>query len=85
VKKAVEQLVELVRIGASAGLDVSVDGIQGHLSSFDFYPSWTQTWHHRNVFTDPDVIEGQALLLCARLATALRDEPELSRMTLGTR
>jgi len=81
-EKAVEQLLELVRIGARAGLDVTVDGIQGHLSSFDFYPSWTQTWHHRNVFTDPDVVEGQVLLLRA-LATALRGEPNFLGMTLA--
>ncbi|GAA0598368.1 cellulase family glycosylhydrolase [Kutzneria viridogrisea] len=81
-ERAVEQLLELVRLAAAAGLDVSVDGIQGHLSSFDFYPSWTQTWHQRNVFTDPDVLAGQALLL-RTLATALRGEPNYLGMTLG--
>jgi hypothetical protein len=81
-EKAVEQLLDMVRLAAQAGLDVTVDGIQGHLSSFDFYPSWTQTWHHRNVFTDPDVLEGQALLL-RTLATALRPEPNFLGMTLG--
>jgi endo-1,4-beta-mannosidase len=81
-EKAVEQLLELIHIAAEAGLDVTVDGIQGHLSSFDFYPSWTRTWHHRNVFTDPDVIEGQSLLL-RTLANALRPEPNFLGMTLG--
>ena len=80
--RAVGQLVELVRLAAAAGLDVSVDGIQGHLSSFDFYPSWTLTWHRRNVFTDPEVVDGQALLL-RTLAGALRGEPNYLGITLG--
>ena len=61
--RAVAQLVELVRLAAAAGLDVSVDALQGHLSSFDFYPSWTLTWHERNVFTDPAVVDAQAALV----------------------
>ena len=60
---AVDQLVQLVDLAAEAGLDVLVDGVQGHLSSFDFYPEWTRSWHHRNVFTDPEAIEAQAELL----------------------
>ena len=80
--RALAQLVELVRLAAAAGLDVSVDALQGHLSSFDFYPSWTLTWHRRNVFTDPAVVDAQALLVRA-LATALRDEPNYLGLNLG--
>jgi hypothetical protein len=80
--RAVEHLVELVRLAAAAGLDVTVDGLQGHLSGFDFYPSWTLTWHRRNIFTDPAVIDAQALLL-RTLAGALRTEPNYLGMTLG--
>jgi hypothetical protein len=80
--RAVAQLVELVRLAAAAGLDVSVDALQGHLSSFDFYPSWTLTWHRRNLFTDPAVVEAQALLV-RTLAGALRDEPNYLGLNLG--
>jgi endo-1,4-beta-mannosidase len=80
--RAVEQLVAMVDAAAAAGLDVQVDALQGHLSSFDFYPSWVQTWHRRNIFTDPEVVAGQAHYV-RTLATALRDRPNFLGMTLG--
>ncbi len=80
--RAVAQLVELVRLAAAAGLDVSVDALQGHLSSFDFYPSWTVTWHQRNLFTDRDVVDAQALLV-GTLAGALRNEPNYLGINVG--
>ncbi|WP_254705594.1 glycoside hydrolase 5 family protein [Streptomyces vilmorinianum] len=80
--RAVEQLVRLVDAAAERGLDVAVDGLQGHLSSFDFRPSWTETWHRRNLFTDPEVLEGQAAYL-RTLASALADRPAFLGMTLG--
>jgi endo-1,4-beta-mannosidase len=80
--RAVEQLVALVDAAAERGLDVNVDGLQGHLSSFDFLPAWTRTWHRRNLFTDPDVIDGQAAYL-RTLAAALADRPNFLGMTLG--
>jgi hypothetical protein len=80
--RAVAQLVELLRLAAAAGLDVSVDALQGHLSSFDFYPPWTVTWHHRNLFTDPAVVDAQAVLV-RTLATALRDEPNYLGLNVG--
>ncbi|MFJ3905017.1 glycosyl hydrolase [Streptomyces sp. NPDC090025] len=80
--RAVEDLVDLVDAAAERGLDVNVDGLQGHLSSFDFLPAWTRTWHRRNLFTDPDVIEGQAAYL-RTLAAALADRPTFLGMTLG--
>ncbi|MET7477697.1 glycosyl hydrolase [Streptomyces sp. NPDC005648] len=79
---AVDQLVHLVDIAAEFGLDVMVDGVQGHLSSFDFYPEWTRSWHHRNVFTDPEAIEAQARLL-RTLGHALADRPNLIGLQLG--
>ncbi|WP_413092683.1 glycoside hydrolase 5 family protein [Streptomyces phaeochromogenes] len=79
---AVDQLVQLVDLAAEAGLDVLVDGVQGHLSSFDFYPEWTRSWHHRNVFTDPEAIEAQAELLRV-LGRALADRPNLIGLQLG--
>ncbi|MER7954643.1 glycosyl hydrolase [Streptomyces sp. NPDC096030] len=80
--RAVAQLVALVDAAAERGLDVAVDGLQGHLSSFDFRPSWTLTWHRRNLFTDPDVLDGQAAYL-RTLASALADRPNFLGMTLG--
>ncbi|MFI1535233.1 glycosyl hydrolase [Streptomyces anandii] len=80
--RAVEDLVRLVDAAAERGLDVNVDGLQGHLSSFDFLPAWTRTWHRRNLFTDPDVIDGQAAYL-RTLAAALADRPNFLGLTLG--
>ncbi|MCM3298337.1 glycoside hydrolase 5 family protein [Streptomyces pseudogriseolus] len=80
--RAVEQLVALADAAAERGLDVNVDGLQGHLSSFDFLPAWTRTWHRRNLFTDPDVLDGQETLL-RTLAAALADRPNFIGMTLG--
>ncbi|MFJ9454004.1 glycosyl hydrolase [Kitasatospora sp. NPDC101447] len=80
--RAVEQLTALVDAAGERGLDVAVDGLQGHLSSFDFLPAWTRTWHRRNLFTDPEVIDGQAAYLHT-LAGALRERPNFLGMTLG--
>ncbi|WRZ89066.1 glycosyl hydrolase [Streptomyces sp. NBC_01007] len=80
--RAVEQLVSLADAAAERGLDVNVDGLQGHLSSFDFLPAWTQTWHRRNIFTDPDVVAGEAEYL-RTLAAALADRPNFIGMTIG--
>ncbi|MEV7072476.1 glycosyl hydrolase [Streptomyces sp. NPDC093990] len=81
-ERAVSDLVRLVDAAAERGLDVNVDGLQGHLSSFDFLPAWTRTWHRRNLFTDPEVVEGQAAYL-RTLAAALADRPNFLGMTLG--
>ncbi|MFF8784569.1 glycosyl hydrolase [Streptomyces sp. NPDC015125] len=80
--RAVEQLVQLADAAAERGLDVHVDGLQGHLSSFDFLPAWTRTWHRRNLFTDPEVLSGQEEYL-RTLAAALADRPHFLGMTLG--
>nr|7LR8_A Chain A, Uncharacterized protein ScGH5_18 [Streptantibioticus cattleyicolor NRRL 8057 = DSM 46488]7LR8_B Chain B, Uncharacterized protein ScGH5_18 [Streptantibioticus cattleyicolor NRRL 8057 = DSM 46488] len=80
--RAVEQLAALTDAAGERGLDVNVDGLQGHLSSFDFLPAWTTTWHRRNLFTDPDVVSGQAEYL-RTLAAALADRPNFLGMTVG--
>ncbi|PPS77293.1 MULTISPECIES: glycoside hydrolase 5 family protein [Streptomyces] len=79
---AVDQLARLVDLAAEAGLDVLVDGVQGHLSSFDFYPEWTRSWHHRNVFTDPEAVAAQAELM-RTLGRALAGRPNLIGLQLG--
>jgi hypothetical protein len=73
-QRALDDLARMVEVAGETGLDVTVDVLQGHLSSFDFYPAWTSTHHHRNVFTDLDVIEAQAELVAA-VATRLTDVP----------
>ncbi|MFF8996673.1 glycosyl hydrolase [Streptomyces achromogenes] len=80
--RAVDQLVALADAAAERGLDTAVDGLQGHLSSFDFLPAWTRTWHRRNLFTDPDVTAGQADYLRS-LTAALAGRPHFLGMTVG--
>lgn len=55
---ALADLLTTVDLAAEAGLDVAVDLLQGHLSSFDFLPSWVLTWHRRSVFGDATVRDG---------------------------
>lgn len=81
-ERAVTDLVRLVDIAGECGLDVAVDAIQGHLSSFDFYPSWTVTWHHRNLFTDPEVRGAQEVLI-GRLGAELADRSNVLGLQLG--
>ena len=64
------------------GLDLSVDALNGHLSSYDFLHSWVVTWHARNLITDEVALAGQAALVQA-LAGALREHPAVTGMTLG--
>ncbi|MDO5721532.1 MAG: hypothetical protein Q4P06_03185 [Actinomycetaceae bacterium] len=78
----IADVVRTVQIAAECGLDASVDVLQGHLSSFDFLPAWVQTWHRRNLFTDPLVVQGQRALV-HELAVALRELPNATGLTLG--
>ncbi len=80
--KALEQLGMLVDAAAEHGLDVAVDGLQGHLSSFDFLPSWMTTWHRRNLFSDPEVIDAQERYLGA-LAGALAGRHNFLGLCVG--
>jgi len=80
--RAVAQLLAMIQAAGERGLDCSVDALQGHLSSFDFLPAWVKTWHGRNLFTDPDVIEGQSRYL-RELASAISAEPNVLGMSLG--
>src|SRR5699024_866214 len=40
-------------------LDISVDLLLGHLSSYVFLPSWVSTRHRRIIFSDADVVAAQ--------------------------
>ena len=59
-RRGIDDLLDTVDAAAEFGLEVCVDLIQGHLSSFDFLPSWVLTWHRRSVFTDDAVRAGLA-------------------------
>ncbi|WP_420370262.1 glycoside hydrolase 5 family protein [Curtobacterium sp. L1-20] len=79
---ALADVAAVVDIAGSFGLDVNVDALQGHLSSFDFVPSWLESWHRRNMFTDPDVVASTAAYVRA-LAAAVADRPNLLGITIG--
>ncbi|RMI12719.1 glycosyl hydrolase [Cellulomonas triticagri] len=81
-ERALDDVRTTVEIAAASGLDASVDVLQGHLSSFDFVPSWLTTWHARNLFTDPEVVEAQVRLVDA-LDERLHDVPGFLGLTLG--
>ncbi|MFB9819658.1 glycoside hydrolase 5 family protein, partial [Arthrobacter ramosus] len=81
-EKAVDDVRAVVDAAGEFGLDVSVDVIQGHLSSFDFIPSWLSTWHDKNMFTHPDALSGQAELV-TRLGERLGDATNFLGFTLG--
>lgn len=80
--EAVNDVRAVVDVAAEFGLDASVDVIQGHLSSFDFIPSWLFTWHDKNMFTHPDALSGQAELV-TRLGERLGGASNFLGFTLG--
>jgi hypothetical protein len=80
--RAVEDVARVVDVAAEFGLDVNVDALQGHLSSFDFMPSWLESWHRRNMFTDARVVAAEAEYVHA-LAAAVAERPNLVGFTLG--
>lgn len=80
--EAVDDVRAVVDVAAEFGLDASVDVIQGHLSSFDFIPSWLFTWHDKNMFTHPDALSGQVELV-TRLGERLGDADNFLGFTLG--
>lgn len=81
-ERALADVRAVVDVAAEFGLDASVDVIQGHLSSFDFIPSWLFTWHDKNMFTHPEALSGQVDLV-TRLGERLADAPNFLGFTLG--
>ncbi|UNX54915.1 glycosyl hydrolase [Georgenia sp. TF02-10] len=79
---ALADLRRTVDIAAAQGLEVYLDVLQGHLSSFDFVPSWLSSWHRGNMFTDAAVLQAQADLVTA-VHDALADQPAYRGLTLG--
>ncbi|WP_446664037.1 glycoside hydrolase 5 family protein [Flexivirga sp. B27] len=80
--RAVADVRTVIQLGAERGLDVCVDLVQGHLSSFDFLPSWMLTWHQRSIFTDPDARAGLRCYV-EELVRELAPEPNVFAFTLG--
>lgn len=80
--RAVADVRTVIHLGAERGLDVCVDLLQGHLSSFDFLPSWVLTWHQRSIFTDRDARDGLRWYV-EQLVGALAPEPNVFAFTLG--
>ncbi|MFF5210974.1 glycosyl hydrolase [Streptosporangium sp. NPDC000396] len=81
-ERGIENLLALIDAAAEFGLSVAVDLLQGHLSSFDFLPSWVLTWHRRSLFTDPAVREGIAEYV-SRLTHAVATRDNVFAVTLG--
>lgn len=79
---ALADIGAVVDAAAEFDLDVNVDALQGHLSSFDFLPAWVTTWHERNIFTDPVALAGEEAYLRA-LGEVLRPRPNVLGLTLG--
>jgi hypothetical protein len=80
--KAVDDVLTMIDCAAEFELDVSVDLIQGHLSSFDFLPSWVLTWHQASVFTDATVRSG-LIEYASTLAGAVASRANTFAITLG--
>lgn len=79
---AIDDVLTVVDLAGEQGLEISVDLLQGHLSSYDFLPAWVSTWHRRNMFTDPDVVDAQKQLARV-LGGELAGRPHVTGMTLG--
>ncbi|WP_436500472.1 glycoside hydrolase 5 family protein [Actinokineospora sp. HUAS TT18] len=81
-RRAVDDLLTTIDIASEFGLGVAVDLLQGHLSSFDFLPSWVLTWHQASVFTDRTVRDGIAVY-AAHVAKAVATRDNVFAITLG--
>ncbi|MEU8110488.1 glycosyl hydrolase [Nonomuraea muscovyensis] len=81
-QQGIDDLLQVIDIAAESGLSVAVDLLQGHLSSFDFLPSWVLTWHERSLFTDPEVRDGIAAY-ADRVARAVGERDNVFAVTLG--
>lgn len=77
-----EDLRHMALLADERGLDVYSDVIQGHMSSFDFVPSWLLSWHDRNMFTDEAAVEAQCQLISA-VYHSLEDLPHFAGLTIG--
>ncbi|MEV4259847.1 glycosyl hydrolase [Kribbella sp. NPDC049584] len=81
-ERAIADLLDTIDAAAEHGLTVAVDLIQGHLSSFDFLPSWVLTWHKSSLFEDPTVRDGLTAYV-GTVARAVATKPNVFAITLG--
>lgn len=81
-RQGLDDVAAVVGAAHGAGLQVVVDVLQGHLSSFDFLPSWVTSWHRGNLFTDERIVGGQRELVLA-LGERLRDEAGMLGLSVG--
>lgn len=81
-ERGIAEVTRMIELAAEFGLDVAVDLIQGHLSSFDFMPAWVLTWHQRSVFTDPEVKAGLRQYV-GSVAAAVAAHPNVIALTIG--
>ncbi len=81
-ERAIEDLLDTIDAAAEHGLTVAVDLIQGHLSSFDFLPSWVLTWHKTSLFEDSTVRAGLTAYVDT-VARAVATKPNVFAITLG--
>ncbi|WP_350274197.1 glycosyl hydrolase [Kribbella sp. HUAS MG21] len=81
-ERAIADLLDTIDAAAEHGLTVAVDLIQGHLSSFDFLPSWMLTWHKASLFEDRTVRDGLATYVDT-VARAVATKQNVFAITLG--
>jgi endo-1,4-beta-mannosidase len=81
-ERAIADLLDTIDAAAEHGLTVAIDLIQGHLSSFDFLPSWVLTWHKSSLFEDPTVRDGLTAYVDI-VARAVATKPNVFAITLG--
>ncbi|MGW7683914.1 glycoside hydrolase 5 family protein [Kribbella sp. NPDC054772] len=81
-ERAIADLLDTIDAAAEHGLTVAVDLIQGHLSSFDFLPSWMLTWHKSSLFEDRTVRDGLTAYVDT-VARAVATKPNVFAITLG--
>ncbi|MFI6322585.1 glycosyl hydrolase [Nonomuraea sp. NPDC050556] len=81
-QRGIDDVLALIDVAAEFSLDVAVDLVQGHLSSFDFLPSWVLTHHRRSLFEDEAVRQGLAAYVSA-LSEAVATRPNVFAITLG--
>ena len=80
--RALDDVAAVVAAAHSAGLESVVDVLQGHLSSYDFLPSWVSSWHRDNLFSSERVLDGQRALVSA-MGQRLGSEPGMLGLSVG--
>lgn len=80
--RALDDVAAVVAAAQAEGLETVVDVLQGHLSSYDFLPSWVTSWHRDNLFTSARVLDGQRALVRA-LGERLVGEPGMFGLSVG--